>query len=1832
MKKQNYLEKAYLVALAMVFLLAFGSTHPANGESDPVQVTKASQNTDFHLNNAKQIVRSSSGKIYYFIGDAGSWIEAYSSLDGTVWNQTGAQNEWLSLSGFAIAMDSHNIIHMITFNRNRQPYYQKFTTSESPSGNHCWEGYELLEILKSLSSVQNPQSGKVAIAIDANDVPHVVYTLHETYKGKLYTTLYYANRVGGVWNMIALCPKEAKALKFDTIDIAIGPDNIPYVLRDSGLTRGDANNPTYFLPDKYFGINEKPSSFVIHQNGDVRIAVISDDKHHIDYFHDHTQVWNSGWTRFDSGIPSIHPLLVLSDDVPHIIDSATDSSITVRRAFDQPILIASPNIEFGPFNSITTKWSFYNNHSPGGIIDIGLQSYQPSGGNSGTFYWYTSYLFRIKSAFSASPTEGLKPLTVTFNDNSLTANGGPIASWSWDFSNDGIIDSTLQNPTFTYINTGKYTVRLTVTDFLGNSDTTIKKDYIEVSTDSDGDGILDSKDNCQLNYNANQLDLDNDGIGDICDNFIDLIYQSVFSTGLKTETSSEINTSDITDIMKDGLFSQVKRVQKSKRVYDVLSFRSNVDATQLASLVLRVYVNSLYNGIPQAARIYASAADGISVQSSVILNVSLSPGWNEFDLTPILHFMDGLGFVKFRILAPQNWFDISEAWITVIPNRGLDDWEIKVSPSQLDFGSVDAGGYSCSSFTVSNTGTGDLEIGTISNTGTPFRIVSDECTGKVLSALASCAVQVDFRPETEGAFNGTLTIPSNDWDHPAIIVNLTGIAPPPASINGQVTDANTGVPISGVAVDVTVPRSLYLHPEDYKYSWAGFLNYLPLNNGDLFHPFSSDQYDALEYNDGNKASTGIEGDGYKYCLHLFKIRNPLNTSDHFRIKWNGTSGDGNIESFAQSFQPETTGQLTKISLFLGWYAEHSWNENFYVSVQSSLSGPFERLAISNPVYMYAGVTPNLWVDFNFSSPVSLNKDQTYYLVINKQNNDNYDAADLYHYISYLTIPFENSNSYTRGNGFLRRNGIWSNCLNNTRMANSESTSCNFSLPFKIYINNAVNQEQILSNDSVYMKGINSKPVNTDVWNYSSGFWERLSSQEVPLGIEEDRIFEKIIDMNTSNYFDTDGWISVRTYSEGDNEFYPQYIYLATDFFQLQFLNSRQTETDFNGIYNVTKINQGNYTAVFEKPGYEKKTLMGTLDTGQNHILNVQLTPLPPLTLTITSPLDRAVVSSSPITVTGNVSNNADVVVNGVQASKNDNVFTVLVYLHEGQNIIAATAEDLYGQVTSQEIQVTYTEKGIITGAVKDSTTGLPLSSATVSITDSSKNTTTVLTGSDGSYTIAGIAPGTFSGTITKYGYALYPFSGTISTGQTITINASLTRVLPVISSIAITSVTLNSATITWTTDQLSDSLVEYGETLPYGSSETDTNLTTSHSIILMGLKPNTTYNFRVISKNSFGFSSSSGDIVFTTLSPQPPAINSVTVGNITCDSVVITWTTDQTSNALIDYGTTTSYGNYTTDITLTTNHSITLTNLSSGTAYHFKVTSKNGYGLSSFSGDNTFTTLSPLTITITSPSDGETITKPDVMIKGTTTNSTGNETGVTVNGRVATIYGNQFIAGHVPLTEGANTITVTATDTAGNTATTFVTVNVRPGNYISLNSNIESGIAPLEVTLRIDGSFSLDESIINVTGPAQPEFLENTADEYRIRMNVEGIYYFTAGVAGPDGNVYQDTIAIVVMNKTELDNLLRGKWTSMKNSLSTKDIENALTYISAHTKTSYREMFNALIDQLPLIVSTQIDFNLISIKNKVARYELVTAENGKIYSYEVIFINNTNGIWMINDF
>lgn len=93
---------------------------------------------------------------------------------------------------------------------------------------------------------------------------------------------------------------------------------------------------------------------------------------------------------------------------------------------------------------------------------------------------------------------------------------------------------------------------------------------------------------------------------------------------------------------------------------------------------------------------------------------------------------------------------------------------------------------------------------------------------------------------------------------------------------------------------------------------------------------------------------------------------------------------------------------------------------------------------------------------------------------------------------------------------------------------------------------------------------------------------------------------------------------------------------------------------------------------------------------------------------------------------------------------------------------------------------------------------------------------------------------------------------------------------PVISNVAISSLSNDSATVSWTTDEPATTQVNYGLDSNYGSSTPlDSNLATDHSATIAGLVAGTGYHFQVRSVDSSDNIALSADNTFLTPSPDP---------------------------------------------------------------------------------------------------------------------------------------------------------------------------------------------------------------------------------------------------------------------------------------------------------------------------------------------------------------------------
>jgi phosphodiesterase/alkaline phosphatase D-like protein len=184
-------------------------------------------------------------------------------------------------------------------------------------------------------------------------------------------------------------------------------------------------------------------------------------------------------------------------------------------------------------------------------------------------------------------------------------------------------------------------------------------------------------------------------------------------------------------------------------------------------------------------------------------------------------------------------------------------------------------------------------------------------------------------------------------------------------------------------------------------------------------------------------------------------------------------------------------------------------------------------------------------------------------------------------------------------------------------------------------------------------------------------------------------------------------------------------------------------------------------------------------------------------------------------------------------------------------------------------------------------------------------------------------------------------------------------VAPIISAVQATTM-MSSATVTWTTNEPADSVVEYGLTSSYGSTTPlDSTMVTAHSVPITGLPMGTTYHYRIRTRDAAGNLAVSADLTFTTAVPDttPPGFAAIQASLVTGTTARISWTTSEPADTQVEYGPTTGYGTLTALVsTLTTGHGISLSGLAVGTTYHYRVRSRDAAGNLGISADGVLST------------------------------------------------------------------------------------------------------------------------------------------------------------------------------------------------------------------------------------------------------------------------------------
>jgi len=168
-----------------------------------------------------------------------------------------------------------------------------------------------------------------------------------------------------------------------------------------------------------------------------------------------------------------------------------------------------------------------------------------------------------------------------------------------------------------------------------------------------------------------------------------------------------------------------------------------------------------------------------------------------------------------------------------VSGQATPEPDIDVTPLVHQFGQVQIGQSSALSSTISNVGTDDLDLTSLTISGTTEYTITVDPTGEVLAAGDSTTVEVTYTPVDVGADSGTLDIASNDPDEPVVSVTLNGADEPLPDIDVDPLTVAFGTVVMGnvETEDVTVSNlgTASLTVNGISYSGSADFNWMSAN-------------------------------------------------------------------------------------------------------------------------------------------------------------------------------------------------------------------------------------------------------------------------------------------------------------------------------------------------------------------------------------------------------------------------------------------------------------------------------------------------------------------------------------------------------------------------------------------------------------------------------------------------------------------------------------------------------------------------------------------------------------------------------------------------------------------------------------------------------------------------------------------------------------------------------------------------------------------------------------------------------------------------------------------
>ncbi len=670
-------------------------------------------------------------------------------------------------------------------------------------------------------------------------------------------------------------------------------------------------------------------------------------------------------------------------------------------------------------------------------------------------------------------------------------------------------------------------------------------------------------------------------------------------------------------------------------------------------------------------------------------------------------------------------------------------------------------------------------------------------------------------------------------------------------------------------------------------------------------------------------------------------------------------------------------------------------------------------------------------------------------------------------------------------------------------------------------------------------------------------------------------------------------------------------------------------TDATGYYTINNVPTGDYTTKVTAKGYDDLT--GNINVKDNTTYNAQLNrtivtvtgvvtdkntglPIPNATVIITDKDGKSFTATTDPTGAYTINN----VPTGDYATK----------------VTANGYNDLSGTISVND-NTTYNAQlnssiATVTGVITDKNTGLPISNATVIITDKDGKSFTATTDPTGAYTINNVPKGEYSTKVTANGYN--EVTGSISVNDNTTYNAELNRTIVTVTGVITdktTSLPISNATViitdkdgksfTATTDATGSYTIN---NVPTGDYSTKVSATGYNEITgSISVNDNTTYNAQL----DRSIVSITG--IVTDKNTKLPISNATVT--VTGNGKTYTATTDATGAYTINNVPT---GDYTTKVTANGYDDLSGSiNVKDNTTYNAELNRTMVVVSGVITDKNTGLAISSATVTITG--NGKTYTATtnssgaytinNVPTGDYTTNVTAagyNEISGSVSVQSNTTYNAELerkivsitgvvtdkntklpiLGATVSITANGQTFTAT-TDASG----AYTISNIQTGNYTTKVT--ATGYTDLTGSLNVVDNTTynaeLNRKIVTITGVVTDKNTNAPISNATVVLNDKEGHTYT----GTTNNYGAYTI----------NNVLTGEYTTKVTANGYAEVDGTLTVIDNTT-------YNAQLIKLVTVSGTVT--NKYS-GNPISGVKVTIESNGKTYTATT----NSSGFYSISD-